>query len=221
MILDNKAYGGGNIATVKHQVTDINVRSVGNAHTNPLFDSREYEIELENGTEDRIFANKIAENIYAQLDDEGCEIMKFRDIIDHRKDDSAVTREDSDTQSSSKPNPTTRGWQVLVEWADETLTWMDMKDVKEASPVELAEYAVANRINQEPAFAWWVSYTLKKQNHIISKVKAKYWRTTHKYSVRLPKTVDKALKIDSNAGGAVLRECSQQGNRKGQSRLLK
>ncbi len=43
-------------------------------------------------------------------------------------------------------------------------------------------------------------YTLNKQNRIISKVKAKYWRTTHKYSVRLQKTVDDALKIDSDTG---------------------
>ena len=77
---------------------------------------------------------------------------------------------------------------------------MDMKDVKEASPVELAVYSVANRINQEPEFLWWVPYTLKNQNRIISKVKAKYWRTTHKYGVRLPKTVDKALKIDRDMG---------------------
>ncbi len=40
----------------------------------------------------------------------------------------------------------------------------------------------------------------KKRNHIISRVKAKYWRTTHKYGVRLPKTVDEALKIDRDTG---------------------
>ena len=51
---------------------------------------------------------------------------------------------------------------------------MDLKDVKEASPIELAEYAVANKIDKEPAFAWWVPYTLKKRQRIISKVKAKY-----------------------------------------------
>ena len=77
---------------------------------------------------------------------------------------------------------------------------MDMKDIKEASPIKLAECAVANRIDREPAFAWGVPYTLKKQNRIISKVKAKYWRTTHKYGVRLPKMVDEALKIDNGTG---------------------
>ena len=81
-------------------------------------DDREYEIELEDGTTDRIFANKIAENIYSQLDDEGREILKFRDIIDHRKDKSTVTKENGFTsqgRGNRKCKPTTKGWQVLVK----------------------------------------------------------------------------------------------------------
>ena len=39
-------------------------------------------------------------------------------------------------------------------WLDDTTTWMDLKDVKEASPIELAKYAVANKINDKPAFVW-------------------------------------------------------------------
>ena len=72
---------------------------------------------------------------------------------------------------------------MLVEWVDETTTWMDLKDVKEASPIELAEYAVANQIHDEPALAWWVPYCFRKRDRIISKVKTKYWKTTHKYGV--------------------------------------
>ena len=93
-------------------------------------------------------------------------------------------------------NPPPGGWQLLVEWKDETSTWVDLKDVKEANPIELAEYAVASQIDDEPAFAWWVPYVLKKRERIISKTKSKYWRTTQKYGVRLPKNVDEALTID-------------------------
>ena len=85
---------------------------------------------------------------------------------------------------------------MLVEWKDETTTWVDLKDVKEANPVELAEYAVASQIDDEPAFAWWVPYVLRKRERIISKTNAKYWKTTQKYWVRIPKSVDEALKID-------------------------
>ena len=48
---------------------------------------------------------------------------------------------------------------------------MDLKDVKEAILIELSEYAVANKIDNEPAFACWVNYVFKKQYRIIAKAK--------------------------------------------------
>jgi hypothetical protein len=53
---------------------------------------------------------------------------------------------------------------------------------------------------EEPAFKWWVSNTLRKQNHIISKVKKKYWRMTHKFGCKLPHSVEEALEIDRQMG---------------------
>ena len=83
---------------------------------------------------------------------------------------------------------------------DETTTWLDLKYVKEASPIELTEYAVSKKIDDEPDFAWWVNYDFKKQDRIISKANTKYWRTPHKYGVRLPKTSAEALELDSQTG---------------------
>ena len=77
---------------------------------------------------------------------------------------------------------------------------MNWRDMKEANPIELAEYAVGNGIDNRPAFAWWVPYTLKKRNHIISKAKTKYWQTTHKYGVQLPNNTTEALQIDKDTG---------------------
>ena len=57
---------------------------------------------------------------------------------------------------------------------------MYLKYVKEASLIKLAEYAVANKIDDKLVFAWWVHYVLKKQDRIIAKAKTKYWRNTHK-----------------------------------------
>ena len=51
---------------------------------------------------------------------------------------------------------------------------MDLKDIKEASPIKLSEYSVSNKIDDEPDFYWWVHYVFKKQDRIISKVKDKY-----------------------------------------------
>ena len=58
---------------------------------------------------------------------------------------------------------TTRGWEILVEWRDGSSDWIAMKDLKESYPVELAMYATDRKIDDEPAFAWWVPYVLKKQ----------------------------------------------------------
>ena len=77
---------------------------------------------------------------------------------------------------------------------------MDLKDIKEASPIELSEYAVANKIYDETYFSLWVHYVFKKQDRIISKSKNKYWIPTRKYDVRLPKTALEALKLDRQTG---------------------
>ena len=73
---------------------------------------------------------------------------------------------------------------------------MDLKYVKEASLIALADYAVANKIDGEPDFAWWVHYVFKKRDRIIANNKTKYWRTTYTYGVTLPKTSAEALELD-------------------------
>ena len=49
-----------------------------------------------------------------------------------------------------------------MEWRHETTTWMNLKDVKEASSIELVEYADANKIDDDPYLAWWLNYVFKK-----------------------------------------------------------
>eukprot|EP00957_Ditylum_brightwellii_P041421 3136842-Ditylum_brightwellii.AAC.1 len=55
-------------------------------------------------------------------------------------------------------------------------------------------------LHDKPAFKWWVPHVIRKRNQIINKVKFKYWRISHKFGIRLPKTVDKALQIDMETG---------------------
>jgi hypothetical protein len=197
-MLDDRE-GGGNLATVTRRVRDYNGNMVGRRNPNPLLSTAQYEVQLEDGTTDKVFANTIAENIYSQLDSEGKQHLVMDEIIDHKRDGSAITKENGKDRSG-KPKKTTRGWKLCIQWKDESTSWVDLKDVKEANPVELAEYAVANKIDDEPAFAWWVSYTLKKRNRIINRAKAKYWRTSHKFGVRLPKTVEEAVRLDQENG---------------------
>ena len=55
---------------------------------------------------------------------------------------------------------TTKGWELCVEWRDGSTDWVSLKDIKNSYPVEAAMYACDNNIHEEPAFAWWVPYTL-------------------------------------------------------------
>ena len=95
---------------------------------------------------------------------------------------------------------TTKGWELLIEWKDGSTNWVSLKDIKESYPVEVAQFALATRISMEPAFAWWVPFVLKKRNRILAKVKSKYWLRTHKFGIRIPKSVEEAKKIDEQNG---------------------
>ena len=105
----------GNVATratVIHRKTDSLGNPLGKAHGNPLLDTREYEVQLEDGTFDSYFANTIAENLYSQCDAEGKEFNTVRDIIGHRTDGHAVTKSDEyyTIGSHQQPKKTTSGW---------------------------------------------------------------------------------------------------------------
>jgi hypothetical protein len=159
---------------------------IGRRHTNPIFDTREYECILDDGTVERYTANVIAENLYSQCDSEGRQFLVFDEIIDHAKDNTAVPTADGYTTSHNGnriPKQTTKGWKLLCQWRDGSSTWVPLVDLKDSNPVELAEYAVANRLQEEPAFKWWVSSVLRKRNRIIAKVKSRYWSTSHKFGL--------------------------------------
>jgi hypothetical protein len=78
------------------------------------------------------------------------------------------------------------GWELCVEWKDQTTSCVSLKDMKEVYPVQVAEFAIANKIADEPAFAWWVRDMLKRCERIIAQVKSRYWKQIHKFGVRMP-----------------------------------
>ena len=55
--------------------------------------------------------------------------------------------------------------------------------MNKSNPFELDEYSVANEISDEPDFNWWVKEILRHRDRIISKVKSKYWRTSHRFGI--------------------------------------
>ena len=62
-------------AQVVGQKRDANGNPVGQAHSNPILDTREYEVEFTDGSTEIYKANLIAENMYSQVDEEGSNIL--------------------------------------------------------------------------------------------------------------------------------------------------
>ena len=52
-----------------------------------------------------------------------------------------------------------------------------MSNRNESNPAEVAEYAIANKVVEEPAFIWWDKKVLRKCDWMIAKVKSHYWNT--------------------------------------------
>ena len=75
-----------------------------------------------------------------------------------------------------------------------------VENLKESNPVKVAEYDVATKLAEEPAFAWWIRKVLRRRDQIIKKVKSRYWSRTHKYGIELPHSVEAALPIDRRTG---------------------
>ncbi len=49
--------------------------------------------------------------------------------------------------------------------------------------MQVGAYVIARGIQDEPAFAWWVPYVMRKRDIIVSMVKSRVRRTTHKYAM--------------------------------------
>ena len=92
------------------------------------------------------------------------------------------------------------GWKLLVRYRDGSEHWVPLKLMKERFPIETAEYATASGIDDEPAFAYWVPVTLKQRDRIISSTRARVAKTTHKYGIEVPTSIEHALEIDKRNG---------------------
>jgi hypothetical protein len=85
---------------------------------------------------------------------------------------------------------------LCVYWKDKTTSWERLANVKESNPVEVAEYAVAKNLLDDPAFLWWAPRVLKKRSQIIAAVTKHYHKRTHKLGIEVPKSWDDCVRLD-------------------------
>ena len=94
----------------------------------------------------------------------------------------------------------TVGWNLLIYCKYGNKEWIPLLVRKESDTIEVAEFATAHGISNEPAFTWWVPYTLWKRDNNISSVNARVKQTTHKYGVAIIISLEEAYAIDTKNG---------------------
>jgi hypothetical protein len=175
--------------------------TVAGAHDeNPCLNVMIYEVEFPDGTLKEPAASATAENVPCQVDSDGFSLTVMKAITDYQNDDAAAvpkTNKHVITPSGQKRmRKTTVGWSLLVKWADGSESWMPLKDLKESHPIEMAEFAKARGIADEPAFAWWAPHRLRKRDVMLSKIKARIRKTTHKHGIETPSSLEHADEIN-------------------------
>ena len=148
---------GPEFARVTKRLRDKNGIPIGTSNDNPLLDSRIYEVEYNNGHKASLSANSIAQNMFAQVDDEGNRFVLLDSIADYRTDGTELKQQESIIISKNggrRRKETTKGWEILLQWKDGSSTWEAMKDIKQSYPVDLAEFAIQKGIAEEPAFVF-------------------------------------------------------------------
>lgn len=89
----------------------------------------------------------------AECGPEGRHYKMLKEISDHQSNSTALNVTDGSYRTSAE-NPvskrTTRGWKLLMGWIDGSTDWVNLSEVKEACPVQLAEYTIAKVKAHEP-----------------------------------------------------------------------
>ena len=196
-------------AKVIGRSTDADGNVIGQYDQNPVLNSMTYDVEFSDGAIREYAANVIAENMFAQVDTEGHMHTILDGILDFRKSENATPMAKKYVQTSSgqrRMRKSTAGWQLLIAWKDGSEEWIPLSIMKESNPLEVAEFAVAHDIADEPAFAWWVPFTLRKRDNIVSAVRARVKRVTHKYGVAIPRSIKEAFALDLKNGNTLWRD---------------
>lgn len=154
-------------------------------------------------------ANIIAGNMYTQVDPQGYSHTILDCILDFKKDDTTLSKDDMYINTKSSRHCTTQStsrWKFLIQYKDVSEQWLPLKFLKKTNPLEMTEFATTIGIDEEPAFSWWTPYTLRRRDRIIPAVNKHIKRVSHKYSVDIPTSIEHADKIDTANGNTFWRD---------------
>ena len=185
----------------------------GRSNPNPLLDTSVYEIEFPDGGVEEFATNTIIESLYDSIDGNARSSSFITGVIDHRKDDTALSNDESLVKLNDhvKRVATTKGWELKVQWLDGTSNWLPLKDVKQSNPLEVAEYAISRDLEKEPAFKWWVGNIIRTRRRCISRLKAtRRCKDGLKYGIEVPNSIEEAEELDRKYGNDLWKKAIQK-----------
>ena len=77
---------------------------------------------------------------------------------------------------------------------DETLSYQPVW------PLHIQQLQLDETLSYQPAFKWWVPHTLNKRQVLLAALKKRIRKTTHKYGIEIPTSVEHAFELDKKNG---------------------
>ena len=93
---------------------DANGNVMGRSHTNPILDTRTYQVEIAGGEVTELTTNMIAESMCSQCDSGGNKYLLLYVLVDYLKDNKAIFLSEQQIMVQNRPitHKTTAGWQI-------------------------------------------------------------------------------------------------------------
>jgi hypothetical protein len=131
---------------------EIRGSSIDKYNKNPILDTCIYEFQFPDGHSEEFTVNSIAECLYSKIDSEVRQYLLLKELVDWHTISDAVD-EAHEYQISFKNNihkwHTTKIWELCILWKDGSTYWEELKDLKEAFPLQVAEFAIARGLKVE------------------------------------------------------------------------
>ena len=138
-------------------------------------------IEFLNGGKQKMLYNDLI-NHYNKNEEENAELYSFNAILGHKQDG--------------------KEWLVEVQWDAGDKTWENLKMMKEADPITLAQYGHAQGLEETRGWKWIKRYSQNKKVFInLSRAfAAKGKPKLFKFGVEVPRTLNEAMMLDKKNG---------------------
>ena len=109
------------LTTVKRRKLDHKGQPIGVSNTNPIIDSRIYELEFPDGRVEEYSVNVIIENMLDQIKSNDWDANMFEEVTSMRKNHDAINKGPGayvTINGFRRPIITTKGWSVQIKWKD-------------------------------------------------------------------------------------------------------